>query len=111
MCWVALDRATALAEVLRATDRAPAWRAAAEEIRAVVLAEGWDDTAKSFTQAFGSPDLDASNLMIGLVGFLPPEDPRVVATVEAVAEQLTDSRGLVYRYRTESGQNADGLAG
>jgi GH15 family glucan-1,4-alpha-glucosidase len=111
MCWVALDRAIALADALRATDRVPAWRAAAEEIRGVILAEGWDDTVKSFTQSFGSPDLDASNLMIGVVGVLPPDDPRVVATVEAVAERLTDSRGLVYRYRTESGQNADGLDG
>jgi alpha,alpha-trehalase len=111
MCWVALDRAVALADTLRATDRVPAWRAAAEEIRAAILAEGWDDTAKSFTQSFGSPDLDASNLMIGIVGFLPPDDPRVVATVEAVADRLTDSRGLVFRYRTEGGQNADGLAG
>jgi GH15 family glucan-1,4-alpha-glucosidase len=111
MCWVALDRAVALADTLRAADRVPAWRAAAEEIRAAILAEGWDDTAKSFTQSFGCPDLDASNLMIGIVGFLPADDPRVVATVEAVADRLTDSRGLVYRYRTESGQNADGLAG
>jgi alpha,alpha-trehalase len=111
MCWVALDRATSLADTLRATDRVPAWRAAAEEIRAAILAEGWDDSAKSFTQSFGSPDLDASNLMIGVVGFLPPDDPRVVATVEAVADRLTDARGLVFRYRTESGRNADGLAG
>ncbi len=111
MCWVALDRAVALADTLRATDRVPAWRAAAEEIRAAILTEGWDDTAKSFTQSFGSADLDASTLMIGLVGFLPPDDPRVVATVEAVADRLTDARGLVYRYRTASGSNADGLAG
>ena len=111
MCWVALDRAVALADTLRATDRVPAWRAAAEEIRAAILTEGWDDTAKSFTQSFGSADLDASTLMIGLVGFLPPDDPRVVATVEAVADRLTDARGLVYRYRTASESNADGLAG
>ena len=63
-----------------------------------------DDTAKSFTQSFGSADLDASNLMIAIVGFLPPDDPRVVATIDAVAERLTDARGLVYRYRTESGR-------
>jgi GH15 family glucan-1,4-alpha-glucosidase len=111
MCWVALDRAVALAGTLRATDRIPAWRAAADEIRAAILSEGWDDTAKSFTQSFGSPDLDASTVMIGLVGFLPPDDPRVVATVEAVADRLTDARGLVYRYRTASGSNTDGLAG
>ncbi|GEL18156.1 hypothetical protein PA7_19930 [Pseudonocardia asaccharolytica DSM 44247 = NBRC 16224] len=49
--------------------------------------------------------------MIPIVGFLPADDPRVLATIDAVAERLTDARGLVYRYRTESGTNADGLAG
>jgi GH15 family glucan-1,4-alpha-glucosidase len=111
MCWVALDRAIAMADTLKAADRVPAWRAAADEIREAILTQGWSDTAKSFTQSFGSPDLDASNLMIGLVGFLPADDPRVLATIDAAAERLTDSRGLVYRYRTEAGANADGLAG
>jgi GH15 family glucan-1,4-alpha-glucosidase len=108
---VALDRAVAMADTLKAADRVPAWRAAAEEIRQAILTQGWSDAAKSFTQSFGSPDLDASNLMIGLVGFLPADDPRVLATIDAAAERLTDSRGLVYRYRTEAGANADGLAG
>ncbi|GAA2863686.1 glycoside hydrolase family 15 protein [Pseudonocardia halophobica] len=111
MCWVALDRAIAMAATLRAEDRVDGWRAAAEEIREAILTQGWSDTAKSFTQSFGSPDLDASNLMIGLVGFLPADDPRVLATIDAVAERLTDARGLVYRYRTEAGANSDGLAG
>jgi alpha,alpha-trehalase len=111
MCWVALDRAIAMAATLRAQDRVVAWRAAAEEIRGEVLAKGWSNTAKAFTQSFGSDELDASNLMIGIVGFLPPDDPRVLATVEAVAERLTDARGLVYRYRTAAGDNPDGLDG
>lgn len=111
MCWVALDRAIAMAAMLRAEDRVDGWRATAEEIREAILTQGWSDTAKSFTQSFGSPDLDASNLMIGLVGFLPADDPRVLATIDAVAERLTDARGLVYRYRTEAGANSDGLAG
>jgi GH15 family glucan-1,4-alpha-glucosidase len=111
MCWVALDRAIAIAATLRAADRVPAWHAAAEEIREEILTKGWSDTLKSFTQSFGSDELDASNLMIGVVGFLPPDDPRVLATVDAVAERLTDARGLVYRYRTEAGTNSDGLAG
>jgi GH15 family glucan-1,4-alpha-glucosidase len=111
MCWVALNRAIAMADALRAGDRVEGWQAAAAEIREAILAEGWSDEAKSFTQSFGSTDLDASNLMIPLVGFLPADDPRVVATIDAVAERLTDSRGLVYRYRTAAGANADGLAG
>ncbi|MGQ0576987.1 MAG: glycoside hydrolase family 15 protein [Pseudonocardia sp.] len=111
MCWVALDRAIAMAGILRATGRVAGWRAAADEIRTTILREGWSDEAKAFTQSFGSTDLDASNLMIGLVGLLPADDPRVLATIDATAERLTDSRGLVYRYRTAAGDNADGLAG
>ncbi|NMH97511.1 glycoside hydrolase family 15 protein [Pseudonocardia acidicola] len=112
MCWVALDRAIRLADTLRAGDRVERWRAAAQEIREAILTQGWGDTAKSFTQAFGSPDLDASNLMIPCVGFLPAEDPRVLATIDAVEQRLTDDRGLVYRYRTVSGApSPDGLAG
>ena len=111
MCWVALDRAIAMAATLRAQDRVVAWRAAAEEIRGEILAKGWSNTAKAFGQSFGSDELDASNLMIGIVGLLPPDDPRVLATVEAVAERLTDARGLVYRYRTAAGANSDGLDG
>ena len=49
--------------------------------------------------------------MIPIVGFLPADDPRVLATIDAVADRLTDSRGLVYRYRTATGANTDGLAG
>jgi alpha,alpha-trehalase len=111
MCWVALDRAVAMAGTLRAHDCVARWCTAAGEIRDEILTHGWSDSAKSFTQSFGSTDLDASNLMIPIVGFLPANDPRVLATIDAVAERLTDSRGLVYRYRTEVGDNADGLTG
>ncbi|MBV9058063.1 MAG: glycoside hydrolase family 15 protein [Pseudonocardiales bacterium] len=111
MCWVALDRAIAMADTLRADDCVARWRAAADEIRDAILTHGWSDSANSFTQSFGSSDLDASNLMIPIVGFLPPSDFRVLATIDAVAERLTDSRGLIHRYRTETGDNTDGLAG
>jgi GH15 family glucan-1,4-alpha-glucosidase len=109
MCWVALDRAIALADELRAQHRAPHWRAVAAQIRATILERGWNDTAKSFTQSFGSADLDASNLMMAIVGFLPPDDPRMLATIEATADRLTGGRGLVFRYRSCGG--IDGLAG
>jgi alpha,alpha-trehalase len=111
MCWVALDRAIAMADTLCAHDRAARWRTAAGEIRDEILIHGWSDSTKSFTQSFGSTDLDASTLMIPIVGFLPAKDPRVLATIDAVAERLTDSRGLVHRYRTEAGNNPDGVAG
>lgn len=111
MCWVALDRASTMADMLGAADKVGDWRACAEQIRAEILRRGWSDRINSFTQSFGDDTLDASNLMIPLVGFLPPDDPRVLATIDAVAEQLSDSRGLIYRYRTFSGTNDDGLAG
>ena len=109
MCWVALDRAIALAAVLDAGDRVDAWKQARDEIADAVLEQGWSDEAGAFTQYFGSTALDASALMLPIVGFLPADDPRVLATIDAVAERLTDERGLVYRYRTEEG--VDGLAG
>ena len=107
MCWVALDAAIALAGVIAAEDRVARWTAAREEIRAAILGEGWSERAGAFTQSFGSDDLDASNLVIPIVGFLPGEDPRVRATVEATARRLTDGRGLVYRYRAHDGLEGD----
>jgi GH15 family glucan-1,4-alpha-glucosidase len=109
MCWVALDRAIAMAQLLRAEDRVDAWKRTRDEIHQVVLDRGWSDRAQAFTQSFGSDELDASTLMMPIVGFLPATDPRMLATVDAIAARLTDERGLVYRYRTEGG--VDGLAG
>ncbi|MEX2586708.1 MAG: glycoside hydrolase family 15 protein [Actinomycetota bacterium] len=106
MCWVALDRACRLAPRIGAGERVDRWEAEAARIRDAILAEGWNHAIGAFTQSFGSSDLDASALMLPIVGFLAPDDPRVVATVEAVAEHLTDDRGFVYRYRA-----GDGLAG
>jgi len=106
MCWVALDRAIAVAPQLGAEDRAEAWAGARDEIRAAILEHGWNEQAGAFTQAFGSEDLDASSLMLATTGFLPGDDPRIKATIDATAARLTDQRGLVYRYLAH-----DGLAG
>jgi GH15 family glucan-1,4-alpha-glucosidase len=103
MCWVALDRAVSLAPVLGVTDRVARWASSRERIRAAILTEGWSPQAGAFTQAFGSTRLDASALMLPLVGFLPGDDPRVRATVDAVAARLTDARGLVRRYDAPDG--------
>jgi len=103
MCWVALDRAVPLAPRLSAEDKVPGWTAARDEIRAAILEQGWNEKAGAFTQAFGSEDLDASNLMLAITGFLPGDDPRMKATIDATAERLTDGRGLVYRYRAHDG--------
>jgi GH15 family glucan-1,4-alpha-glucosidase len=106
MCWVALDRAIALASRLGAEAKVPRWAAVRDEIRAAIVRHGWSEKAGAFTQAFGSEDLDASNLMLAITGFLPGDDPRMKATIDATARRLTDERGLVYRYRAH-----DGLAG
>ncbi len=106
MCWVALDRAIRLAPRLGAENKVPGWTAARDEIRAAIVEHGWSEQAGAFTQTFGSEDLDASNLMLAITGFLPGSDTRMKATIDATAERLTDERGLVYRYLAR-----DGLAG
>ena len=110
MCWVALDRAIRLADVLGA-DR-PGGRAGPPPARrstAPSSRTGGATRRGPSRQYVGSDDLDASNLMMPIVGFLPADDPRMLATVDATEQRLTDGRGLVYRYRTEGG--VDGLAG
>ncbi len=104
MCWVALDRAVELAGSNGSNaDRVSRWREERDEIRRAILEQGWSGRAGAFTQTFGGEALDASTLLLPIVGFLPADDERVRATVEAVAQRLTDSRGLVYRYKTEDG--------
>jgi GH15 family glucan-1,4-alpha-glucosidase len=109
MCWVALDRAVELAHLIDADDRVEGWKRSRDEIWEFVVREGWNEEAGAFTQYVGSTALDASNLMMPIVGFLPADDPRMLATIDAVEKRLCDDRGLVYRYRTEGG--VDGLAG
>ena len=109
MCWVALDRAISLAGKLGAEDHVESWKRTRDDIHATVLSHGWSEKAGAFTQYFGSEALDASNLMMPIVGFLPASDPRMLATIDAIAGRLTDERGLVYRYDTAGG--VDGLEG
>jgi GH15 family glucan-1,4-alpha-glucosidase len=106
MCWVALDCAIDLADILHAHDRIASWKTTRKQIRDAILTHGWSEKARAFTQAFGSDDLDASALMMPMMGFLPATDPRMRSTIDAIAERLTDEHGLVYRYRA-----ADGLEG
>jgi GH15 family glucan-1,4-alpha-glucosidase len=106
MCWVALDRAVTLADRLGASNRVDQWTQTRDEIRDTILQEGWNERIQAFTQSFGSDALDASNLILPIVGFLPPDDVRVHATIDAIEQHLTDPRGLVYRYRS-----VDGLEG
>ncbi|HEX4219984.1 MAG TPA: glycoside hydrolase family 15 protein, partial [Acidimicrobiales bacterium] len=107
MCWVAADRGATLAAGRGATEQADTWRQAADTIQADICARGVDDRGV-FTQQYGSKALDASVLLVPLMGFLPPDDDRVKATVLAIADELT-SDGLVLRYRTD--ETDDGLSG
>ena len=90
MCWVALDRAIALADDLGDAARPQEWARARQEIRDAVLEQAWSEEAGAYAGAWGSDDLDASVLMMPLVGFLPADDPRMLATIEAVRDRLTD---------------------
>jgi GH15 family glucan-1,4-alpha-glucosidase len=107
MCWVAADRGAQLAAARGDAQLADRWRVAANEIRADVCARGTDERGV-FVQHYDTTSLDAAVLLIPLMGFLPPDDQRVKATVLAIAEELTVD-GLVLRYRTD--ETDDGLAG
>ncbi len=111
MAWVAFDRAVTLAQdgVLpkKPIDH---WRHICHEIRTEVCERGFDAELNSFTQYYGSKLLDASLLMLAPVGFLPPDDPRIVGTVEAIQKGLV-ADGFVRRYQTASGEDVDGLTG
>jgi GH15 family glucan-1,4-alpha-glucosidase len=107
MCWVALDRAIALADRLDAADRLDRWKTTRDEIAAAIATKGWNDKAGAFTQSFGSEELDASNLMMPIVGFVSADNPRMKATIDATAERLTDERGLVYRYLAHDGLDGE----
>jgi GH15 family glucan-1,4-alpha-glucosidase len=107
MCWVAVDRGARLAALIGEDGAASEWELAADEIKADVLAHGVDERGV-FTQYYGTSALDASLLLAPLVRFLPPDDPRIIATVRAIAEELTE-HGMVLRYRTE--ETDDGFSG
>ena len=108
--WVALDRGIALAESLGDAD-APVdrWRAERDVVHADVLAHGWDEDRGAFVQQYGEPPLDASLLRLSLLGFLPGDDRRVVATIDRIADELGDGPALVHRYDTD--EVDDGLDG
>jgi GH15 family glucan-1,4-alpha-glucosidase len=108
MAWVAMDRGVNAVERYGYKGPVERWRKVRDEIFEQVCENGYDKSAGTFTQAYGSLELDASLLMIPLVGFLPVSDPRVVGTVEAVQRELLVD-GFVARYKTSSG--VDGLAG
>jgi GH15 family glucan-1,4-alpha-glucosidase len=108
MAWVAFDRAVRYHEDFGRKGPFDRWRALRDEIRAEILARAWNDEKQAYAQSFDSDRLDASVLLMPLVGFLPATDERFVSTVEAIQRELMYD-GLVLRYRTQ--EAADGLPG
>lgn len=100
MCWAACDRLARIAAALDRSERSGIWHTRADEIRETILAEAWNEERQAFTGAFGGDDLDASVLLMAEIGFIDPNDPRYVATVERVDEELRVGNH-VYRYRTK----------
>jgi GH15 family glucan-1,4-alpha-glucosidase len=110
LCWVAFDRAIAMVEQGGYVGPVERWREIRDEIHAEVCARGYHEKRGAFTQCFGTDDLDASVLMIPLVGFLPGDDPRVVSTLDAINRELTVG-GFVRRYNpTKDGIDGIGEA-
>ncbi|HEU5161467.1 MAG TPA: glycoside hydrolase family 15 protein [Streptosporangiaceae bacterium] len=111
MCWVAFDRGVRMAEEFARPGPIAHWRRIRDQIHRDVLKHGYDPERNTFTQSYGSTDLDAALLLIPQVGFLPPDDPRVAGTVAAVHRELAED-GFVRRYPTVAhGVSADGLTG
>jgi GH15 family glucan-1,4-alpha-glucosidase len=111
LAWVAFDRAVKAVERFDRGGPVDRWRRLRAEIHDEVCREGFSTELNSFTQAYGTDELDASTLLIPLVGFLPANDPRVVGTIDAVQKHLTRD-GFVERYRgTETHNEVDGLVG
>jgi len=107
MAWVAFDRAAMGLSAAGGSGEAKRWRAVADDIHAEVCERGFDHKLNSFVQAYGSKQLDASLLLIPLVGFLPASDARVQGTLRAIEERLLIDGQFVLRYDTET--SGDGL--
>ncbi|MFF9818769.1 glycoside hydrolase family 15 protein [Streptomyces sp. NPDC014006] len=112
MAWVAVDRTIKLLESGEADGPLERWRELRDEIHREVCEKGYDEERNTFTQSYGSKELDASLLLIPQMGFLPPDDKRVIGTIEAIQRELSTSDGFILRYPTEGQhEGVDGLPG
>ena len=99
MCWVAMDRAIKAATDLKLPGDVEAWEKVRDEICNDVMSKGYSQERQAFVQSYGSDNLDAANLMLPLVGFIPATDPMMRSTIKATQKELTNKQGFVYRYR------------
>ncbi|MDT8444630.1 MAG: glycoside hydrolase family 15 protein [Desulfuromonadales bacterium] len=102
MCWTALDRGLTIAGRYGFPGDRELWKETREAIRQQVMDKGWSESKKAFVQHYDTEELDASNLLLPFYGFIAYDDPRMVATAEAIQRELTEE-GFVYRYRGEDG--------
>lgn len=98
LCWVAMDRAIKIAELLHKDEYIPKWRKTRNIIKDQILTRGWNDEIGAFTQAYGSRELDAANLLMAHYNFIEPDDPKYHQTVMKTREELVNN-GLMYRYK------------
>ncbi|MEU5427380.1 glycoside hydrolase family 15 protein [Streptomyces olivoreticuli] len=112
MAWVAVDRTIKLIEAGDVDGPLERWRELREDIHRDVCEKGYDKERNTFTQSYGSKELDASLLLIPQMGFLPPDDKRVIGTIEAIQRELSTPDGFVLRYPTAGDEcGVDGLEG
>jgi len=102
-CYVALDRASKMARELGYDEDWQRWEPVRKKIKSHILSDGWSEKKKAFTMVFGGEDLDAANLLMPLVGFLPAKDPKMTSTIQRIREELSKD-DLVYRYKVDDGQ-------
>lgn len=100
LCWVAIDRAIKIAQIINMMDYATEWQFLADEIKHDIQLHAWNDEVKAYTQFYGSRDLDASNLLMENYGFVDARDPRYIQTVKATYKELCVD-GLMYRYKNK----------
>ncbi|MGW7524981.1 glycoside hydrolase family 15 protein [Streptomyces sp. NPDC054783] len=112
MAWVAVDRTIKLIESGDADGPLERWKELRDDIHRDVCEKGYDKERNTFTQSYGSQELDASLLLIPQMGFLPPDDKRVIGTIEAIQRELSTPDGFILRYPTEGAHaGVDGLPG
>ncbi|APG59746.1 glycoside hydrolase family 15 protein [Christiangramia salexigens] len=100
LCWVAVDRAIKIGEVLRMGINDTKWKSLREEIYQDIHDNGWNEEKQAYTQSYGSSDLDASTLLMQPYGFIEADDPRFISTVQATERELCED-GLMYRYKNQ----------
>lgn len=103
MCWVALDRGVKLAEKFNLEADTSSWKKEIETIKKEVLEKGWNEEKGAFTQSYESDALDSALLRMSQVGFIEGDDPKMIATINKIEEELSFGDGLLYRYKTEDG--------